>query len=84
MAERPRNGTDILDSALDEDMTDINLLLQKQVGAFNKLQFLEGLEAFSVATFTSVLGWSIEEVQVFLALVRKDAKDRKVHMMHNL
>lgn len=48
------------------------------------LQFLEGLEAFSVSTFTNVLGWSIEEVQVFLALVRKDAKDRSVHMMHNL
>lgn len=55
----------------------------KEIGAFNKLQFLEGLEAFSAATFTNVLGWSIEEVHVFLALVRKDAKDRKVHMMHN-
>lgn len=48
------------------------------------LQFLEGLEAFSVATFTQVLGWSHEEVQVFLALVRKDARDRTVHMMHDL
>lgn len=48
------------------------------------LQFLEGLEAFSVATFTQVLGWTHEEVQVFLALVRKDAKKRGVHMMHDL
>lgn len=48
------------------------------------LQFLEGLEAFSIATFTQVLGWSLEEVQVFLALVRKDARDRTVHMMHDL
>ncbi|KAL1987597.1 hypothetical protein VTN96DRAFT_3197 [Rasamsonia emersonii] len=56
----------------------------KEIGALNMLQFLEGLEAFSVSTFTNVLGWSIEEVQVFLALVRKDAKDRSVHMMHNL
>lgn len=48
------------------------------------LQFLEGLEAFSIATFTQVLGWSHEEVQVFLALVRKDARDRTVHMMHDL
>ncbi|GAM33557.1 hypothetical protein TCE0_011r00535 [Talaromyces pinophilus] len=56
----------------------------KEIGAFNMLQFLEGLEAFSIATFTQVLGWSHEEVQVFLALVRKDARDRTVHMMHDL
>lgn len=48
------------------------------------LQFLEGLEAFSIATFTQVLGWSYEEVQVFLALVRKDAKNRGVHIIHDL
>jgi hypothetical protein len=58
--------------------------LQKEIGAFNMLQFLEGLEAFSIATFTQVLGWSYEEVQVFLALVRKDAKNRRVHMIHDL
>ncbi|KAL2824230.1 S-adenosyl-L-methionine-dependent methyltransferase [Aspergillus cavernicola] len=55
----------------------------KEIGAVNMVQFLEGLEAFSAATFTSVLGWSIEEVQVFLTLVRKDAKDSRVHMMHD-
>lgn len=48
------------------------------------LQFLEGLEAFSIATFTNVLGWSVAEVHVFLAQVRKDAKKRGVHMMHDL
>ncbi|KAL4885490.1 S-adenosyl-L-methionine-dependent methyltransferase [Aspergillus karnatakaensis] len=55
----------------------------KEIGALNMLQFLEGLEAFSTATFTNILGWEIEEVQVFLAQVRKDAKDSKVHMMHD-
>ncbi|KAL4865263.1 hypothetical protein BDV12DRAFT_174885 [Aspergillus spectabilis] len=55
----------------------------KEIGALNMLQFLEGLEAFSTATFTNILGWEIEEVQAFLALVRKDAKDSKVHMMHD-
>ncbi|KAL4733969.1 S-adenosyl-L-methionine-dependent methyltransferase [Aspergillus similis] len=56
----------------------------KEIGALNMLQLLDGLEAFSAATFTNILGWTIEEVQVFLALVRKDARDRGVHMMHDL
>ncbi|KAL4746817.1 S-adenosyl-L-methionine-dependent methyltransferase [Aspergillus terricola var. indicus] len=55
----------------------------KEIGALNMLQMLDGLEAFSAATFTNILGWTIEEVQVFLALVRKDARDRGVHMMHD-
>ncbi|KAL4989597.1 S-adenosyl-L-methionine-dependent methyltransferase [Aspergillus falconensis] len=55
----------------------------KEIGALNMLQMLEGLEAFSAATFTNILGWTIEEVQVFLTLVRKDARDRGVHMMHD-
>ncbi|RAL12365.1 class I SAM-dependent methyltransferase [Aspergillus homomorphus CBS 101889] len=55
----------------------------KEIGALNMLQFLEGLEAFSVATFTHVLGWSLEAVQLFLADVRKDAMRKGVHMMHN-
>ncbi|KAL4923596.1 class I SAM-dependent methyltransferase [Aspergillus undulatus] len=55
----------------------------KDIGALNLYQMLDGLEAFSAATFTNILGWSIEEVQVLLALVRKDAKDRSVHMMHD-
>ncbi|KAL4808156.1 S-adenosyl-L-methionine-dependent methyltransferase [Aspergillus unguis] len=55
----------------------------KDIGALNMLQMLQGLDAFSAATFTNILGWTIEEVQVFLTLVRKDAKDRTVHMMHD-
>lgn len=59
-------------------------MLQKDVGALNMYQMLEGLEAFTTATFTAILGWTIEEVQAFLTLVRQDAKDRSVHMMHDL
>ncbi|KAL4938064.1 hypothetical protein BDV06DRAFT_215403 [Aspergillus oleicola] len=56
----------------------------KDIGALNMYQMLDGLEAFSAATFTNILGWSIEEVQILLAQVRKDAKDRSVHMLHDL
>ncbi|PYH88632.1 S-adenosyl-L-methionine-dependent methyltransferase, partial [Aspergillus ellipticus CBS 707.79] len=56
----------------------------KEVGALKMLQLLDGLEAFSVATFTQLLGWQPEEVEVFLAKVRQDAMRKGVHMMTNL
>lgn len=52
----------------------------KEIGAFNHTMCLEGLEAFSLGPFTRVLGWSIEEVQVLLANVRKELKNPKVHI----
>lgn len=59
-------------------------ILQKDIGALNMYQMLDGLEAFTSATFTSILGWSIEEVQAFLVRVRQAAKDRSVHILHDL
>lgn len=82
MATRPKNGKHPSDPS--RNLSTADRYLQKEIGAFNMLQFLEGLEALSVATFTQVLGWSYEEVQIFLALVRKDARNRSVHMMHDL
>ena len=38
-----------------------------------------GLSAFSVAFFTRVLGWTLEEVEVFLVDVRNEMKDPKIH-----
>lgn len=38
-----------------------------------------GLEAVSVGLFTRVLGWSKEELDVFLAQVRNELKDTKIH-----
>lgn len=38
-----------------------------------------GLEGFSLGLFTRVLGWSAEEVQVFIAKVRKDFANTKIH-----
>lgn len=48
------------------------------------MQMLDGLEAFSLNLFTKCLGWSPEEVQLFLKDVREDARKRSVHMIHNL
>jgi len=38
-----------------------------------------GLQALSLMLLTNVLGWSAEEVEVFLVGVRKDLKNRKIH-----
>lgn len=43
-----------------------------------------GLEGLSVALFTRVLGWSKEETDIFLAGVRKDMKDTKIHAYWNM
>ena len=57
---------------------------QKEAGAWNYLQYIEGLEAFMMALFTRMLGWAPEEVNIFLAQVRKEAKDPKIHSMYHL
>lgn len=56
----------------------------KEVGAFNLVQLREGLEGFSLALFTRVLGWSPDEVQVLLSKVRKDLDNRNIHAQNDL
>ena len=51
----------------------------KELGRWNQINCLEGLEGFCLALFTRALGWKKEEVDVFVALVAKDFKDRKIH-----
>ena len=43
-----------------------------------------GLEALSAALFTRILGWSKEELDVFLAGVRKDMKNTRYHAYWNM
>jgi hypothetical protein len=43
-----------------------------------------GLEGFSMAMFTRVLGWTKPEVDVFLVDVRKEMKDMKIHVYWNM
>lgn len=55
----------------------------KEIGAFDLLGFLDGLEAMSLRMLMNVRRWEIEEVKVFLALVRKDLRNPKFHAQHN-
>lgn len=52
----------------------------KEIGRFQQVNMIEGLETFTLALFTRVLGWSAEEVTVFLADVRKELVDRSIHV----
>jgi hypothetical protein len=43
-----------------------------------------GLEGLSMAIFTRILEWTKEETEVFLASVRKEMKDTKIHSYWNM
>jgi hypothetical protein len=43
-----------------------------------------GIEAISVGIFTRVLGWSKTELDVFLAQVKAELKDTKVHSYYEM
>ncbi|KAK1987221.1 methyltransferase domain-containing protein [Colletotrichum cereale] len=51
----------------------------RECGLINLMQMLDGLEGFTLRLFTSVLGWTKEEVFVLLAQVRQELKSRAFH-----
>lgn len=55
----------------------------KELGRWVMENFTWGCESMSLALFTRVLNWSVEEVQVFMALVRTDLRNRKFHAYWN-
>ncbi|KAH8893458.1 S-adenosyl-L-methionine-dependent methyltransferase [Thozetella sp. PMI_491] len=55
----------------------------KELGRWAMENFIWGCESMSLALFTRVLGWSAEEVSVFMAHVRNDLRNRKMHAYWN-
>ncbi|KAF4926052.1 Secondary metabolism regulator LAE1 [Colletotrichum fructicola] len=51
----------------------------KKIGAWNNENLNAGVEAWAMAPFTRVHGWTRVEVQGFLVDVRKDLGDRRIH-----
>lgn len=47
------------------------------------MQIEAGLEAFTMAPLTRALGWSPEEVQLFLVDIRKDCTNRDIHSVYD-
>ncbi|RMJ22667.1 Methyltransferase [Aspergillus sp. HF37] len=56
----------------------------KELGAYQQVNLMEALEAYTLAPLTRVLGWRSEEVVAFLADVRKELLDRKIHLYGKL
>ncbi|KAI1484918.1 S-adenosyl-L-methionine-dependent methyltransferase, partial [Biscogniauxia mediterranea] len=50
----------------------------RQVGLYARLATEQGFEGFVLYLFTTVLGWSPQEVQVYVARARRELRDRKI------
>jgi metalloendopeptidase OMA1, mitochondrial len=66
----------------------LNEAQPKMIGKFWLRQLIEGLPAFTMAYFTRHLGWSPDQVEVYLVEVRKALKDLetrpRIHAFHQL
>lgn len=51
----------------------------KVLGAWEMENLLSGMEVMTMRVFVKALGWTEEEVMVFLVNVRKEVKDRNIH-----
>lgn len=51
----------------------------KKVGAFELVNMVDGIEALTIRLFSKALGMSIEEVQLLLVDIRKEAKNSRIH-----
>lgn len=58
---------------------EIGRLADAEEGMWNHENIAGGLYGVSVALFTRALGWTKEELEVFLVDVRKELKDMKIH-----
>ncbi|KAA6411938.1 MAG: hypothetical protein FRX48_04088 [Lasallia pustulata] len=56
----------------------------KEVGAWNYLQMMEGLEAFHQALFTRWLGYEIAEVRAMVEAIRREFRNPGVHCLYYL
>ncbi|KHN94348.1 uncharacterized protein MAM_07777 [Metarhizium album ARSEF 1941] len=53
----------------------------KEIGRWFRVQFLDmALEAYSLALFTRLGGWSNDEAQVLFAMVRNELKTSRIHL----
>lgn len=53
--------------------------LMKELGVRTRISCTDGMEGLSLALLMRGLRWSKEEVDVFVALVKKDFNDRSIH-----
>ena len=51
----------------------------KNIGRWNQLRMHEGIEGFMMRLLTQVEGWSVARAQLFLAEMRRELRNYKVH-----
>jgi hypothetical protein len=57
---------------------------EKMLGLMQMTNILDGIHGMTVAMFTKILGWSVEQVEVFLVDVRKDLQNKDIHFYYVL
>jgi len=58
--------------------------VEKEIGRYNVLNFLEGMESYTLALFTRVLGMSAEQVRSLVDEAKKDVCNRKLRWYFDL
>ncbi|KAI9863974.1 MAG: hypothetical protein M1824_006012 [Vezdaea acicularis] len=56
----------------------------KEIGVFQRVQMVEGLQGIAMGLLTRVMGWSTQKVEVFLAGVRAEMKNKRVHSLYKV
>jgi hypothetical protein len=56
----------------------------KEIGRFQRFQFMGGLQAIGSALLTRMGRWTKEQVEVFLAGIRRELNDRTVHPLYKM
>ncbi|CCF34317.1 hypothetical protein CH063_06335 [Colletotrichum higginsianum] len=92
-----QNNRDLVDTMADVGFVDIHAQTfkwpsnpwprdkkHKELGYWNYDNSVAGLEAFMMAPFTRVHGWTKEEVTVFAMQVRNEMKDPTIHSYSNI
>lgn len=51
----------------------------KRIGLFNRMAIEDGIEGWAMFLFTNVAGWSVQEVQILIAGIKRELRDPKIH-----
>lgn len=56
----------------------------KQLGLYNRLQWEEGIEGWCTYLLINYLNWKKEEVDIYLAHMRRALRDKSIHAYHEM
>lgn len=56
----------------------------KEIGMYNRLQWEQGIEGWCMFLLTNYLHWAKEEVDVYLAHMRRALRDKSIHAYHEM